>query len=198
MTMTMTMPANGKPRKQLCDQLDRLDAQMDRQDSILDALSAGLNEAVADASREGVKEAVTAAVVELLTNIELRSALHQATAPPAEAQPKTGFWQRAKAKVRQAAAAAKERVQRTLSGVTAQVKSVQSAANEVSAKFGFAWRLRKVLLVGLGIGVVVASVSYLASHGVAAAISGAGAAATPVALHAALWVRRVVRRLAAL
>jgi Flp pilus assembly protein TadB len=195
MTTTLMMPANGKPRRQLSDQLDRLDAQMDRQDSILDALSAGLNEAVADAAREGVKEAVAAAVVELLTNIELRSALHKATAPPAEAKP--NFWQRTKAKVHAAAAAVKGKVSRACSGVAAQVKSVQSAANEVSAQIGLAWRLRKVLVVGLGIGVVVASVSYLASHGLAAVISGAFATATAVGVQVAVWVRRVVRRLAA-
>lgn len=42
--MTATMMANGKTRKTLADQLDRLDR-------ILDGLAEALNEAVADAVR---------------------------------------------------------------------------------------------------------------------------------------------------
>src|SRR6476661_6562274 len=51
---------NDRPqRKQLSDQLDRLD-------SMLDGLSEALNESVAEASREGVRLAVKEAVIELL------------------------------------------------------------------------------------------------------------------------------------
>ena len=39
--------------------------------------------------------------------------------------------------------------------------------------------MRKVLLVGVGIGLTVTAISYVTTHGVAAALSGAGAAATP-------------------
>ena len=50
--MSATATTNGRlPRKQLGDQLDRLD-------SILDGLSDALNEAVADAAREGARAAV--------------------------------------------------------------------------------------------------------------------------------------------
>ena len=49
--MTMTASNHKLPRKQLADQLDRLDG-------ILDALSEGLNGAVADAAREGTRLAV--------------------------------------------------------------------------------------------------------------------------------------------
>ncbi len=66
--------ANDKPtRKQLSDQLDRLD-------SILDALSDGLNGAVADAAREGTRLAVKDAIVEIMTDPTLRAKLHQASA----------------------------------------------------------------------------------------------------------------------
>ena len=52
--MTATATMNGKPRrKQLADQLDRLDG-------IIDALAEGLNGAVADAAREGTRQAVKA------------------------------------------------------------------------------------------------------------------------------------------
>jgi cell division septum initiation protein DivIVA len=99
MTATLT---NGKPRKQLSDQLERLEEQLQRHDAILDALSEGLNGAVADATKEGTKEAVTAAVIELLTNGDLRAALHRASAPAGAT--KRSAWDRLKARVRQAAA----------------------------------------------------------------------------------------------
>src|SRR3954462_3597352 len=95
---------NGKPRKQLSDQLDRLDAQMDRADAILDALSEGLNGAVAEPAKDGVRAAVKEAVIELLTDPDLRNALHRASAPLAEARPL--LWDRLKARVRQATAKA--------------------------------------------------------------------------------------------
>jgi hypothetical protein len=54
--MTETTTDNDKPRrKQLSDQLDRLDG-------ILDALGEGLNEAVTDAAREGTRLAVKDAI----------------------------------------------------------------------------------------------------------------------------------------
>jgi hypothetical protein len=120
MTATLT---NGRPeRRQLSDQLDRLD-------SILDGLSAALNEAVADAAKEGVKEAVTAAVVELLTNGDLKAALHKASAPEAEAIPeRPTFVQRLKAKVAQALSAAKVTVGAAASFVADRARAVVAAA----------------------------------------------------------------------
>src|SRR6185436_2433553 len=102
--MTTATVTNGRPaRKQLSDQLDRLD-------SILDALAEGLPGAVADACREGARQAVKDAVVEILTNPELRGLLAGMTpaappepppAPPPEPAPaKPGFWARMKAGVK--------------------------------------------------------------------------------------------------
>ena len=105
--MTATV-LNGKPRRQLADQLDRLDEQLQRHDAILDALAEGLNGAVAEATKEGTKEAVTAAVIELLTNADLRAALHKASGPAMAAAPSA--WERSKSKVRQAAMMVNEKV----------------------------------------------------------------------------------------
>src|SRR5438105_5768552 len=66
-----TVPNHKPPRKQLSDQLDRLDG-------IIDALAEGLNGAVADAAREGTRLAVKDAIVEILSNPELRALI----APP--------------------------------------------------------------------------------------------------------------------
>ena len=75
MSATLT---NGRQRKSLADQIERLD-------SILDGLSDGLNEAVATA----VREAVRAVLAEVLTNPELLARLHpvQAIAVPEPARP---------------------------------------------------------------------------------------------------------------
>src|SRR5581483_3165925 len=62
MTTSMT---NGRARKSLAEQIDRLDA-------ILDGLADALNGAVAQAVTEAVAVAVKAAVAETLTNPDLR------------------------------------------------------------------------------------------------------------------------------
>ena len=84
---TTELTSNARPRKQLSDQLDRLEDQIQRHDRILDALSEGLNDAVTDAARQGTEAAVKAAVVTLLTDPDLRTALHTASAPPRDACP---------------------------------------------------------------------------------------------------------------
>jgi hypothetical protein len=72
----MTTTDNGKARKTLSSQLDRLD-------SMLDGLAEGLNEAVADAVQsavaQAVREAVQATLAEVLTNPSLLAGLR----PPA-------------------------------------------------------------------------------------------------------------------
>src|SRR5436190_24136408 len=88
-----TTTTNGRPqRKQLADQIDRLD-------SILDGLSEGLNEAVADAVRDGTRLALKDALIEIMTDPTLRSKLRQAAAPEATEPAKPGFWDRMKAHV---------------------------------------------------------------------------------------------------
>ena len=179
---------NGRlPRKQLGDQLDRFD-------SILDGLSGALNESVADAAREGVKVAVKDAVIEMLTDPNLRVALHQATMPPREAKPT--LWQRVKTRIRDGAAKVGLAVSAVVAGVREKARAVRETVNGTKTRVGLAWQLRKVMLVGLGIGLCVATFSYLTTHGLAAALSGAGAAATAVAVQVGIWVRRTVRRLA--
>src|SRR5262245_35893661 len=73
----MTTNNTTRPRKNLADQIDRLD-------SILDGLSEGLNEAVTTAVKEAVTTGVQQAIVEVLTNPELQQLLHppKTPAPP--------------------------------------------------------------------------------------------------------------------
>ena len=94
--MSTTTATNGKPRKQLSDQLDRLDG-------IIDAMAEGLNGAVADAAREGTRLAVKDAIVEIMTNPELRALIAPATPapipapltdypPPIPPEPRVSVW----------------------------------------------------------------------------------------------------------
>jgi hypothetical protein len=191
----MTATMNGRPRKQLSDELTRLEAQLDRHDAILDALADGLTGAVKDAATEGTRLAVKDALVEILTDPALRAALHTASAPPVKVK-KESAWDRLRARVRQAAAAAKSAGLAVAAAVAARTMKVRTAARGVGTAAAWMWRLRKGVLVGLGVGAVVAGVSYLTSHGVAAALSGAGAAVTAGVVQAGLWARRTVKRLA--
>jgi hypothetical protein len=59
--MTTTVTQNGKERKSLAEQIDRLDG-------ILDGLADGLNEAVAGAVRDATTSAIRQALVEVLSN----------------------------------------------------------------------------------------------------------------------------------
>jgi hypothetical protein len=184
---------NGKPRKQLSDELNRLEAQMDRHDQILDALSEGLTGAVKDAATEGTRLAVKDAIVEILTDPSLRTALHEATAPAATPKAES-VWAKLKAKVAAAAARARAKVAGVSAAVQGRVRAAKEKAAGLGAAARFAWQLRRIALVGLGVGVVVAGVAYAASHGFAAALSGVGATVTAVVVQTGLSVRRAVKR----
>ena len=200
MSATMTTPTmNGKPRKQLADQLDRLDG-------IIDALADGLNQAVIDAAREGTRLAVKDAIVEIMTNPELRALLAPArpeptpvpVTPPNEAvtpEPKKpGLWTRLKAKVAAArdaltgaATKAKEAVATRYQAASATVAAVGTAAGE-------ALPLRRVLWVGLGAGLLVGLACLVVPHAAAAAVSAASVAATTVVVQTGTWLKKAARR----
>jgi hypothetical protein len=199
MTMTAT---NGQPkRKQLSDQLDRLDEQMNRLDSVLDALAEGLNQAVVDAAREGSRLAMKEAVIEILTDAELRASLHRASGPstvaaPSPAPAKAGFWARAKAKAASALQATAQACSAAAEATTAKVKHVVTNITGSTRALHRVVNLKTLALVGLGAGLAVAATAYLAPHAVAAAVSGVGGAAAAVAVHIAVRVRKAVRALA--
>jgi hypothetical protein len=192
--MSATTMTNGtQRRKQLSDQLDRLDTQMERADTILDALSEGLNGAVADATREGTRAAVKDAVIELLTDPELRAALHRASAPPATAKPT--IWARLRERAKRLAIKARALGLAASAPVGARTLAVRRGLMAAAGYARLAWQVKKVLLVGLGVGAVVATVSYLGGHHLAAALSGVGAAITTVAVRVGLLVRRALGRM---
>jgi len=203
--MSATSTANGKPRKQLADEIDRIDRQMgdrlDRLDSIIDALAEGLPGAVTDACREGAREAVRTALVEVLSNPELRALL---VPPPAPAQVaataaptgprKPGLWGRIKARIAAARAAVAGTVRKVNEVVVRRCGAAGGAVAALGRVTGEPLPVRRVLLVGLGVGVAVGTASLLVPQTTAAVISGVGAAGTSVSVQTGRWLARAARR----
>ena len=199
MSATTTTPTtNGKPRKQLADQLDRLDG-------IIDALADGLNQAVIDAAREGTRLAVKDAIVEIMTNPELRAMLAPArpeplpapAAPPPEVGPEPkapGLWSRLKAKVAAARDALTGAATRAKEAVATRYQAASDTVAAVGTAAGEALPLRRVLWVGLGAGLLVGLVCLVVPHAAAAAVSAVSVAATTVAVQTGTWLKKAARR----
>jgi hypothetical protein len=66
--MSVTLQNDRPQRKQLSDELDRLDG-------ILDGLADGFQDAITDAVREGSRLAVKDAIIEILSNPELKATI---------------------------------------------------------------------------------------------------------------------------
>ena len=201
--MSETATINGKPqRKLLADQLDRLD-------SIIDALSEGLNGAVADAAREGTRLAVKDAIIEIMTNPELRALLAPvrelasvpaaptvASAPtPAPAIP--SLWTRMKAK----AAAIWVAVIRTatkaktaVGDACAAVADTCQAARETVASIGEVLPVKRVLWTAAGVGLAVGLVCLVMPQTAAAAVSAVSVAVNAIAVQAGNRLKRMARR----
>src|SRR5262245_60495091 len=191
--------SNDKPsRKQLSDQLDRLDG-------ILDALSDGLNGAVADAAREGTRLAVKDAIVEIMTNPMLRAQLHQATSPepeptsePASPERKPGFWARLKAKAGQALKFVGQMMANVADTVLGRAKAVAETASDAVRGGHGSGHVKKLVGIGLGVGIAFGVARFIAPHAVAASLSGISSAVTVAAAHIGAWTRRSIRALSRL
>jgi hypothetical protein len=191
--MTATATTNGKPRKQLSEQLDRMD-------TIIDALAEALPEAVTDAVREGARQAVREVLAEVLTNPDLRTLVAGPAAarvdPPADPAPAApGPWTRFKATVRAAAGAALGRCRVALGVAAGRCRAAAAAAAATTRTLSAVMPLRKILAVGAGAGVVVGALAYACPHTVGAVISGACGAATAVGVQVGAWFRRSARSL---
>ncbi len=197
-----TITLNGRPpRKQLADQLDRLD-------SIIDALAEGLPGAVADACREGARAAVKDAIIEVLTNPELRALI---APPPVPAAPmpaasptavpfapperKPGLWSRLKAKLTAAKAAVLGGAVNAKQAVAGRYNAVRDTVAAVGNAAGERVPVRQISFIALGVGLVVGLSCLLAPHAVAAAVGAASAASTAVAVQTGSWLKRAARRL---
>ena len=194
-----TATRNGSPqRKQLSDQLDRLDG-------IIDCLADGLSDAVRDAVKEGTATAIQQILLEVVNNPTTRELLRQTLgaesvktneAPVMEAgvplTRKASFLARCKRSVVNAA----RKVASLPGKLFARVKNLFRKVKGLTRRLNIAWQLKKAAVLGLGIGAAVAAVS-LWSHPLASVLSGIGAAATAFAVQLGLWCRNTARQLMA-
>jgi hypothetical protein len=189
--MTTATISNAKPpRKQLSEQLDRLD-------SILDGLGDGLNGAVAEAAREGTRLAVRDAIFEIMTDTTLRSKLHSATAPetpaePARADKRPGFWTRMRTCANQAVASVGRMASNAVTAVKGKVRALGQKVAEAARSIRDLGTLKTTALV---VGLTVATVSFCAPHAASAALSGISSAVAAVAVRVGVWLGRTGRAL---
>lgn len=192
-----TATANGKPqRKQLSDQLDRLD-------SIIDALAEGLPGAVADACREGARQAVKDAIIEIVSNPELRALIAPAQsiavpvvpAPaPAPESSKPGLWTRLKAKLAAAREAITGAAAKAKEAVTTRCKVASETVEAVSKSAGEALNWKRVLWLSLCTGLAVGLICLIMPQAFAATVSAVSVTATSVAFQTGRWLHRAAKR----
>ena len=187
--MSATATMNGKPqRKQLADQLDRLDG-------IIDALAEGLNQAVADACRDGARAAVREVLRELIANPDLLAAVRPAPVPAATVTsgeppppPASSVWGRVKAAAKSAGRSvtgAARTLTRAVEG--AVVKPVADALKLTGTS-------RTVVAVGLGVGLTAGAVTLLCPAWVAAVLTAGAGASAVAAAHVGATINRVFAR----
>ena len=182
-----TTTLNNGVRKTLASQLDRLD-------TILDGLAENLNEAVAIAAANSVKEivnvavqeAVRAALVEILTNVEVQKRLiHERPTTPTMIQLREkagscwswiiraakGTWTKivmASNKVKEMGSSlvrvASTKVQQARKEI---VRSIRKGWMLMTVLAALAKRFRRQLLLAVGVGVLVGVVCYFAGREIA-------------------------------
>src|SRR5262245_41619833 len=182
----MTTMTNGRARKTLSDQLDRLD-------SILDGLSEALNESVAAAVKaataQAVQQAVQATLTEILTSPELLSLLGTARAMPP-------LVESAPVPAAPTTPRLRDRIGSALSWAGQKIRSVWTACGRklstLRPRLLGLWGLRRQLLIALGIGAVAGLAAHLAGPLAAGAFSGVAAFASGLAAQTRLWVKKLV------
>ncbi|QEL16711.1 hypothetical protein [Limnoglobus roseus] len=200
MSVTTACP-NGRPRKQLSDQLDRLDG-------ILDVLADALPEAVRDAVRDGTADALRHLVTTALSDPSTLALIRNAMGPSpagipsvADARPsrRAAFLtrcRRAACAVQGAVTGLADKAVAAVRAVTGQAKAyattLAARAQSVRRACHVAWHLKRAGAIAAGVGAAAATVAA-ASHPVATALSGVGVGLTAFAVQAGLWCRTVAR-----
>ncbi len=178
----ITQPLNGRPqRKQLSDQLDRLDG-------IIDCLADGLNQAVTDAVRDGSQTALRQLIQDGLANPATLDLLRRAIAANPEPPPPSRtalFLARCKEGITSVVRDVADTVKSVVASVTARTASVMRVCR-------LGWHLKRAVVVALGVGTLVGAVA-LVSHPVATLLSGVGAAVATFGVQTCLWIRRTTR-----
>jgi hypothetical protein len=213
-----TMSPNGRVRKSLANEIDRLN-------QILDGLADGLNEAVATAVQTAVvvavQQAIKGALKEILNSPAFIEELQKKLVPPVSAP--------AAVPVKPKMQAVKNGCRRVLGWIGAKLKAAASACKKcfqvvvdagktllekgrqvvtigrmqimrglelvpamVILGLRLARKFRMPLLVAIVIGVMIGVVAFVAGRGVAAVGSGIGAFVTTISIQVGLWFRRML------
>jgi hypothetical protein len=177
----MSTQTNGRIRKSLAEQIDRLD-------TILDTLAEGLNEAVAGAVTQAVAVAVQAAVVEILTNPTLQQRLRatpKADRPGVSVARRVWAWvkdsctrlgsgvKKAFAKTVEVAGACKEVViARAASAGKAVKRALKAGWSRTLKVVAAARHMRQALVLALVAGLTIGVACYFSGPAVSSLISG--------------------------
>jgi hypothetical protein len=194
-----TTTTHGVPRRK------QLSVQLDRMDSIIDALAEGLPEAVAAACKEGAREAVKDAIVEIFTNPDLRALFARVGPEPIPAVPtpesapipaprKPNPWKRFQARVAAARAAVSRAVTRTREVLVEPFRTARSAVIGAGMATGEILPVRRILFTALGVAAVVGFTCLLLPQTVAAVVGAGSAAGTTVAVQTGRWLMTAARR----
>jgi hypothetical protein len=197
----MTATLNGRPqRKQLSDQLDRLD-------TMIDCLSEALPQAVADATREGTRSAVRDILSELLRDPEILARLRDALSggitpakpsepvapPPVPTSHGPGLLTRAGAGLQRGASVAIEKGRQAFAKIQARVREAKDRAGAAIRTAQTVVPLGRFAATAAAVGVTVAAVSYVAPQGFSAVVSGVGGAVVAAAVQTYRWLRKSAR-----
>jgi hypothetical protein len=173
--MTMTLSNGQLPRKQLADQLDRLD-------TILDGLADALNGAVADAIKDGTQLAVQQAMATLLQH---SAAQQQVAAQQVVSQPSLHD------RIRQRIQPYRDGILSWLRSQMTELKShfdmgLSLLSTALQLVWGL-WQFRQMLSVSIVIGIAVALVSYCLPPVVSAFLCGLSGAGLGLAYQVRRW-----------
>jgi hypothetical protein len=198
--MTATTETNGRVRKSLSDQIDRLDG-------ILDGLAEGLNEAIVTAVKEAVgaavQEAVRAVLSELLANPELLHSIRDSLTPPVKAEAQATQ----PTESRGTGAATSARLGGCWAWLRARVPGAKGRLDpwlgRARRRVGAAWaslcigarmarRLWRCLLVALGAGLLVGVAAYLLGPWLCTAAGALAGFTTSLAVQARTALRQAL------
>jgi hypothetical protein len=152
----------------------------------------GLNEAIADAVRDESRLAVKDAIVEILSNPELKALIARPSEPVSE---KPSFWSRLKARITRTRAVVIEAVTPAAQSATRAVRTANEPVVGLAKAVGSIWRWKKPVLIGTGVGFGIMVLCLAAPHGLAAVLSGVLGTITAVAVQFGHWVRKSVQKL---
>jgi hypothetical protein len=202
--------ANGRERKTLASQLDRLDA-------MLDGLSDGLNDAVAQAVQTAVAVAVQAVLTEVLTNPEVMAKLRaaaeaaqpdQAADEPVNKEPgRLASWrnwigtkvkkvgERCKAGWKQVRNAGSGLARRAARLVTMAATAVRNKAARVMATGWLFGNLLLRLAVAFGFGVAARVAIFFTGFVLTSSTGDLRASLLAAMARCVIWLRRLVATL---